>query len=484
LAWVHQPARVCASPEWYAGSGVFPQLAPATDDSSDRLQVFLSGLAGGSSNLFARRETIDEYGWRNYGEVYADHEAAYYPGEPPVVSHYNNQYDLVYGALLQYVRSGDRRWFDLADSLARHVIDIDIYRTRTDRSAYNGGLFWHTDHYRDAATCTHRAYSRSNRGSLGRRYGGGPSNEHNYTTGLLHHYYLTGYPQARDTVIGLADWVINMDDGRLTMFGLIDGGPTGKASQTTEPDYHGPGRGSGNSVNALLDAWALTGRRHYLDKAEELIRRVIHPATDISALDLLDVERRWSYTVFLTVLARYLRLKCEAGEQDRMYFYARASLAHFARWMLDHEVPYFDHPEKLEYPTETWAAQEMRKANVLRLAAAYVDEPLRSLLTGRGDELAERAWGDLLRFPFHQTARAVAIMLTEGTRDAFCRAHGIEAAPPRPEAIDHGVPEVFVPQKRRVLDQLKTAKGLTTVMTRLLNPRNWRMSVSRFRQQS
>ena len=28
----------------------------------------------------------------------------------------------------------------------------------------------------------------------------------------------------------------------------------------------GPGRGCGNSVNALLDAWLLTGRRHYLDR--------------------------------------------------------------------------------------------------------------------------------------------------------------------------------------------------------------------------
>ena len=47
------------------------------------------GAAGRRSSpaprsFFARREVIDEYGWRNFGEVYADHEAAYYPGPPPV----------------------------------------------------------------------------------------------------------------------------------------------------------------------------------------------------------------------------------------------------------------------------------------------------------------------------------------------------------------------------------------------------------------
>ena len=52
----------------------------------------------GPNSFFSRREIIDEYGWRHYGEVYADHENAYYSGVKPLVSHYNNQYDLVAGA--------------------------------------------------------------------------------------------------------------------------------------------------------------------------------------------------------------------------------------------------------------------------------------------------------------------------------------------------------------------------------------------------
>src|SRR5262249_54864372 len=143
-------------------------------------------------------------------------------------------------------------------------------------------------------------------------YGGGPCNEHNYTTGLLHYYYLTGDRNARAGVLSLADWVVNMDDGSKNLFGLLDDGPTGWASSTRQPDFHGPGRGCGNSINALLDAWLLTGGPHYRDKAEQLIRRCAHPSDDVGARDLLNAEDHWSYTVFLSVLARYLQLKAEA----------------------------------------------------------------------------------------------------------------------------------------------------------------------------
>ncbi len=479
LDWVYRPARVVAPPEWYEAASVLPCFLTAEHEAAARLQDYLTPAVEGDNSLFARREIIDEYGWRNYGELYADHEAAHYKGTPPVVSHYNNQYDVIFGTLLQYVRTGDARWWHLCDPLARHVMDIDIYHTTQDRPAYNGGLFWHTDHYRDAGTATHRAYSRVNKPADGRPYGGGPSNEHNYTTGLLYYHYLTGNPDTANAVIGLADWVVRMDDGRLNLLGLLDEGPTGLASQTREPGYHGPGRGSGNSVNALLDAWQLTGAAAYLAKAEELIRRCIHPKDGILSRDLLNVEERWSYTVFLEVLGRYLHLKAEAGQLDFMYAYGQASLVHYARWMLGNEVPYFDRPEKLEYLTETWAAQDFRKAHVLRLAAAHVEEPLRTRLLGRGRELADRAWQDLLRFPSRHVTRALAIMMTEGVYDAWHRAYEPPPAPRPAEAHDFGAPSAFVPQRQHVLRRLKTPTGMLRAVGAVLNPLNWKRIVSR-----
>jgi len=480
LAWVHRPALVRCPPQWHANAGAVPLPPPSSAVGATPLDDYLTPLIDGPNDLDARREVVDEYGWRHYGDLHADHEAAYYDGPKPICSHYNNQYDAVLGLLTQYLRSGDPRWFRKADALARHVMDVDIYQTTEDKPAYNGGLFWHTDHYRDAATASHRSYSQANKRDARHDYGGGPGNEHNYTTGLALFHHLTGSPRAREAVLGLADWVVAMDDGSATVFGLIDDGPTGLASATNSPDFHGPGRGCGNSINALLDAWLLTGDQRYSEFAERLIRRAVHPKMNIDELDLLNVEARWSYTVFLVVLARYLSLKRERGEFDFMFAYARASLTAFGAWMIENERPYFDAPEKLEYPTETWAAQDLRKANAARLAAEWADEPLRDRLLAWGEALADRAWSDLLGFESRHVIRALAIAMTEGTRDLRLRL--VEPPPPPPpprEPPDFGEPTRFVPQRARVVRLLKSPAELPRGLAHLARISRWRRFFAR-----
>ena len=167
------------------------------------------------------------------------------------------------------------------------------------------------------------------------------------------------------------------------------------------------------------------------------------------------------------------------GELDGMYSYAQSCLLAFAFWMLENEVPYFDSPEKLEFPTEAWGAQELRKANVLRLAARHAGEPLRSRLIIRGNELAERAWSDLLRFKSRDVARAVAIMLVEGTRDAYLRSRPAECTPLPIGKFEFGSPQVFVSQKRRVLNQLRTPRGILRAFRALTGVGRWRRLLSR-----
>src|SRR5690606_24320431 len=132
-------------------------------------------------------------------------------------------------------------------------------------------------------------------------------------------HYLTGDTDSREAVIGLADWVLAMDDGERTLLGVLDPGPTRAASVTLEPDYHGPGRGPGNSIAVLLDAYAATLARAYMAKAEELVGRCIHPHDDVDARRLDDPERRWSYLVFLQALGKYLDAKRELGEFDHAF---------------------------------------------------------------------------------------------------------------------------------------------------------------------
>jgi hypothetical protein len=348
----------------------------------------------------------------------------------------------------------------VADPLARHVVDIDIYHTQRDKPAYCGGLFWHTDHYVSAATATHRTYSRYNLQGTKHHYGGGPSSEHNYATGLLYHHYLTGDADSKRAVIELADWVLRMDDGRLAAWSWLDDGPTGNASRTRDDDYHGPGRGAGNSLNVLLDAWDVARQRRHLDFAEKLVRRSIHPADDIGRLELLDVERRWSYTVFLVALARYLAMKSAEEEFDATYDYARASLLHYAAWMVEHERPTLDRPEQLQYVTESWAAQDLRKANVLRLAALIAPAEFASRVRTKADEISDSAWAALLSFPSVHVTRAIAIAAVEGTRDFYLRVMPprMPAASASPDAFGEPVP--FIPARKRLAAKLQSLAGL------------------------
>jgi len=388
--------------------------------------------------------------------LYADHEAVRHTGDDPFVSHYNNQYDALAAFATRFMRTGDAGAWSLMHDLARHVVDIDIYHTDGDRAAYNHGLFWHTNHYTPAATATHRAYARSS--GLD---GGGPSNEHNYTTGLLLHYLLTGSSASADAVVELADWVLAMDDGAQSRFRWIDRGPTGLASSTYTADYQGPGRGPGNSINALVDAHRLTGRRAYLDAAEALIRRTIHPADDPARHDLLDAERRWSYTVFLQVLGRYLDAKRARDDMDDMYAYARESLLTYARWMAAHEVPVLDRPERVEFPTETWAAQDLRKADVLNAARRYAPPGEAGPLVQRRDFFFDYAVRTLAAMPTSRFTRPLVLLLVNGTRVAYADEDDVVPYAPAP-GFRPFVP--FVPQKVRVVRRLAVAASLSAAL--------------------
>jgi hypothetical protein len=442
LDWIARPALVAATPRWYQQARAVPYLTSMTDETSP-YERLVRGAIEGPHSFERKRETIDEYGWRHFGDLFADHESAFEKSGALLVSHYNNQYDAVGGFATQFMRSGDARWWIAMDELARHVVDIDIYHTQEDKAAYSGGLFWHTYHYKDAGRATHRCYPHTEGVN-----GGGPSSEQNYSTGLMLYFLLTGHLWAREAVIGLADWVLRMDDGSRTIFRWLSRAPTGLASGTASTAYHGPGRGAGNSILSLLNAFRLTGARAYLEYAEALIRRCIHPEDDVPARHLLDTERKWSYTVFLQSLARYLDDKALRGELDGPYAYARASLLAYARWMADHEYPYLERPEILEYPTETWAAQDMRKCEVFLHASRHAPEPERMRLRERADFFYRASLDWLYRCETRSFTRPVVLMLSYGFMYQSTRlADGLEQAPAGPTEVHFGRPRAFVPQR-------------------------------------
>ncbi|KXI28516.1 hypothetical protein [Paraglaciecola hydrolytica] len=338
--------------------------------------VISAGISG-PNNFFQKRENIDEYGWRNFGDLYADHETAYYQGTDLFVSHYNNQYDPIFGFLKQYLISGDIAWFELADDLAKHVKDIDIYHTTEDKAEYNGGLFWHTDHYLPAFTSSHRSYSKLQDSNAYQDHagGGGPGGQHCYTTGLALHYQLTGDESSKQAVLTLCNWISCFYEGTNTCFELLLALKNRDAAGTKNhfTGQYPLDRGTANYVVALLDSFELTQDRDYLIRVEHIISHTVHPNEDVTLRNLSDVENTWFYTVFLQAVCRYLLLKQQMEELDTHLYYARDCLINFANWMVNNEYMYLDKPEILEYPNDTWTAQDLRKASVL--AAAYYFSP-------------------------------------------------------------------------------------------------------------
>lgn len=470
MAWCRSPLHVAASPEWYAASGAVPYLTPRTTDPNT-LACELADLGFVGADTFAtKRERIDEYGWRHFGDIYGDHEASTHKGPTPLISHDNNQYDCVAAFLVQFFRTGqfDRLTEGLA--CADHTVDIDLYHTDADKPAYNRGLFRHTDHYADADTGTHRSYPKSpTRGpvesltekmdqlgetaaQLNKAYavGGGPSASHNYNAGLMLAYFVTGEARYRAAAVGLADFVIAMDDPRGTVLKWLSRTPTGLATESGAGGYHGPGRAAANSILALLVGHQLTADAEYLAKCEEVIRRVVHPAQDLDRLDLLNAELRWFYTMTLQALGVYLDHKIERDQLDREYAYARLTLLHYARWMAVHERATLSTPETLQYPNETWAAQDLRKVEVFQYAAKHAEGAERAKFLERADWFFTTSVTTLAGFETRSLCRPVVLVMRYGWPRAWWQRHP-DATAPVPAvaatAADFGGWAMFVPQK-------------------------------------
>ncbi len=180
LAWCRARTVVGAAPEWCLESAAIPFLAPLAAGSRDARQrrhrrpgpVRAEARGRRRVRLAALRRDLR----RPRGREAQGRDAARV-------------------ALQQSVRP-DRRLRVSVPAHGRSALVDDDERARRsrrrhrrvshrsrDKAAYNHGMFWHTYHYGDADTATHRTFPRAGQG---RTHGGGPSADHNYTTGLMH----------------------------------------------------------------------------------------------------------------------------------------------------------------------------------------------------------------------------------------------------------------------------------------------------------
>src|SRR4029078_9311555 len=119
-------------------------------------------------------------------------------------------------------------------------------------------------------------------------------------------------------------------------------------------------------------------------------------------------------------------------------------------WMAAHEYPYLDKPEILDYPTETWPAQDLRKSDVFLFAARYASPAERAVLLERADYFVERSLTSLEGFDTRTTTRPLVLLLSNGFMHA-----GFD---PEARAAGETRAAASFPKRRRFVRQKEAAK--------------------------
>ncbi|MBN2287753.1 MAG: hypothetical protein JXQ83_00375, partial [Candidatus Glassbacteria bacterium] len=273
MAAFHHPLLVRAPAAHYLDSGFFDDAAVYDPKRFPAYERLMHCAVNEERNLVTDIESIDEYGWRNFGDTWAQNEKDQTGGphqRRTMVNHYNLEYDFGYGMLFQSLRTLDGdpatslKWWSLAEAALRHESDIDFYHALTDTlrgGVHNGGKFTHTAHGVEAALGGHRGSPRLTWfGSLRWPWGEGsnPESGHFNNRGLMACYYLTGDRRVLQTALEIAELVCwKITENR---FAQIDN----------------TSREAGNNLQILTDAYLYTWDEKYRAAAEKILEST-HP---------------------------------------------------------------------------------------------------------------------------------------------------------------------------------------------------------------
>jgi hypothetical protein len=172
LAGLNHPLRAVTTPQQYIGADVFGTVSPAGDNRwIDAEAHYLECVRKRDS---ARAEH-DLYGVRDYGDTLGIRFLT------PVW--WNQEYDLMLGATVQFGRTAQDEFLDEVDILAWHFMDVDVLHASNSPLDEQGQHMHFTDH------------------AKGETHAG-----HGTVEGLWHYYMLTGEPRAREVAEGIGNF--------------------------------------------------------------------------------------------------------------------------------------------------------------------------------------------------------------------------------------------------------------------------------------
>jgi len=350
------PLFASAPPAWYVESGALglTALPNATGDSPERAAGWpdyedyvthqldtaptYEDWMDWYPNLPTAIESTDFYGIFDYGDWPIDYEGY---GVAPL----NAKYDNDHGMWLQWARTGDPRWFHLAEAMGRHTADVDIlHNLHTPRHWGDGIAFGHSYHDEDGFLNPHR------------NYGGSHPDTAFGMKGMLLTTYLTGYEKAYEAALELADCIeyrLHNDYNLCTYFPDCSGEGYGLG----EGMFDAGCRPAANGLSIAVAAYRATADPRYLAVADALVdwaqaeeQPYIEGPTGEDRM-----MRPWMLNMYLRALADYLEMRGEFGLPDATD--ATGSYLSYAHWLRTYawlDLEPVDTGARAAYPYEWW----------------------------------------------------------------------------------------------------------------------------------
>jgi len=219
------PLLATCDPAHVDATKVYGDLPPADRSNPKKFGGYDSLVNCGMEAGQRLRERDREYGMLNFGDLYRERK----------VNWRNLESGVTHAFFLQYLRSGDRRFYLRAEQAARHHIDVDVIHAvnpHVGGGAAVGGIWTHSLGHTGGYFPGDGAYEK---GVVGV--------SHTFGSGDIDYYYLTGDRRARKVTTQMAD----------------------KLARQCPIGYSVSLRSMAWPMVFLLDAYRATGDKKYLD---------------------------------------------------------------------------------------------------------------------------------------------------------------------------------------------------------------------------
>ena len=182
-----------ASPQWYTASGVFGELNVGTSTTAS------TGFDANMMQAIYEKSMLEDkpatnFGWRDFGGRMRGGWSNVINGVR-IPGFYNDTHVGATNFFLMYLRTGDQRWFSLAEISTRHFMDIDV--SHGPRQGYWSGFGTPQQPAGEIHAIKHDMVDHTARNV---------HRGHAHASGLVDYYLLTGDKRSYEVMTEIANW--------------------------------------------------------------------------------------------------------------------------------------------------------------------------------------------------------------------------------------------------------------------------------------